>query len=374
MKKIIFILACFTISCGESSLDQKKKKVDELKNSLVEIYTQIDNLEKEISELDSTFGSKNYELVSVISPENGRFSHQITLRGNIISNMNILIVPEVMGQVNKVLVKEGETVKKGQILASINSDVIKSNLDEVESSLNLLKIIFDRQSNLWSENIGSEIDYLRSKTNYESAMNRFKALKLQASKYNIKAPFSGIIESVDAKIGEISSPGLPAFRMFNDGDSYISIDVPENYMNAFKVGDTVLVNRDKDSFFESIIISTGQVINPTNRTFSIGVEIIENFKNKFKPNQVVNVILTDYKNEDAISIPSNIIFSDERGNYIFIVDEFDGENIARKLPILTGKSFEYKTEILRGLVGDEVVIDKGSSDVVDGVFIKIKDQ
>jgi len=85
-------------------------------------------------------------------------------------------------------------------------------------------------------------------------------------------------------------------------------------------------------------------------------------------------ILTDYKNEDAISIPSNIIFSDERGNYIFIVDEFDGENIARKLPILTGKSFEYKTEILRGLVGDEVVIDKGSSDVVDGVFIKIKDQ
>jgi len=374
MKKIIFILACFTISCGESSLDQKKKKVDELKNSLVEIYTQIDNLEKEISELDSTFESKNYELVSVISPENGRFSHQITLRGNIISNMNILIVPEVMGQVNKVLVKEGETVKKGQILASINSDVIKSNLDEVESSLNLLKIIFDRQSNLWSENIGSEIDYLRSKTNYESAMNRFKALKLQASKYNIKAPFSGIIESVDAKIGEISSPGLPAFRMFNDGDSYISIDVPENYMNAFKVGDTVLVNRDKDSFFESIIISTGQVINPTNRTFSIGVEIIENFKNKFKPNQVVNVILTDYKNEDAISIPSNIIFSDERGNYIFIVDEFDGENIARKLPILTGKSFEYKTEILRGLVGDEVVIDKGSSDVVDGVFIKIKDQ
>ena len=131
MKKIIFILACFIVSCGEPSLDQKKKKVDELKNSLVEIYTEIDNLEKEISELDSTFGTKNYELVSVISPDNGRFSHQITLRGNIMSNMNILIVPEVMGQVNNVLVKEGETVKKGQILASINSDVIKSNLDEV---------------------------------------------------------------------------------------------------------------------------------------------------------------------------------------------------------------------------------------------------
>ena len=289
------------------------------------------------------------------------------------SNMNILIVPEVMGQVNNVLVKEGETVKKGQILASINSDVITSNLDEVESSLSLLKIIFDRQSNLWSENIGSEIEYLRSKTNYESARNRFKALKLQASKYSIKAPFSGIIESVDAKIGEISSPGLPAFRMFNDSDSYISIDVPENYMNGFKVGDSVLVENDNNSFFKSVIISIGQVINPNNRTFSIGVEILENFKNKFKPNQVVNVILTDYMNEDAIAVPSNIIFSDERGNYIFIVEEFDSENIARKLPILTGKSFEYKTEILRGLVGDKLIIYRRSSDVIDGAYVKIKD-
>jgi hypothetical protein len=144
-------------------------------------------------------------------------------------------------------------------------------------------------------------------------------------------------------------------------------------MNGFKVGDSVLVENENNSFFKSVIISTGQVINPNNRTFSIGVEILENFKNQFKPNQVVNVILTDYMNEDAIAVPSNIIFSDERGNYIFIVEEFDSENIARKLPILTGKSFEYKTEILRGLVGDELIIDRGSSDVVDGVYVKIKE-
>ena len=233
MKKITLILTYILLSCDNLSLEQKKKRVDELKNSLVEIYTEIDNLEKEISEFDSTFNNKNYELVSTISPYSGTFSHEISLRGNIQSNMNILIVPEVMGQVDKIYVEEEETVKKGKILASINSDIIQSNIEEIESSLNLLKTIYDRQSNLWKEEIGSEIEYLRSKTNYESAKNRYNALKIQASKFSITAPFSGIIESVNTKVGEVSSPGMPAFRMFNDSDSYISVDVPENYLNSF---------------------------------------------------------------------------------------------------------------------------------------------
>ena len=114
MKKITLILTCILLSCDNSSLEQKKKRVDELKNSLVEIYTEIDNLEKEISEFDSTFNNKNYELVSTISPYSGTFSHEISLRGNIQSNMNILIVPEVMGQVDKIYVEEGETVKRGK--------------------------------------------------------------------------------------------------------------------------------------------------------------------------------------------------------------------------------------------------------------------
>ena len=211
-----------------------------------------------------------------------------------------------MGQVDKIYVEEGETVKKGKILASINSDIIQSNIEEIESSLNLLKTIYDRQSNLWKEEIGSEIEYLRSKTNYESAKNRYNALKIQASKFSITAPFSGIIESVNTKVGEVSSPGMPAFRMFNDSDSYISVDVPENYLNSFEIGDTVLVNGSDQLSFNSIIISVGQVINPSNRTFSLGINIKDDFKDDFKPNQVVGIKLTDYKNDNDYKIQAQV--------------------------------------------------------------------
>ena len=372
MKKFLIVILTFIVSCTNDTLDSKKKRVDELKNSLVEIYSEIDMLEEEISLIDSTFGDKNYELVTTIEPSSKEFIHEINLRGNVVSMMNIMIVSEVIGKYKRIFVKDGQFVKKGDVLATINSDVIDINLKEIETNLMLLKTIYDRQSNLWDNKIGSEIDYLRAKSNYESIKSRFEATKRQIAKFKITAPFSGIIESTNARVGEMSSPGVPAFSIYNENDSYIEIDVSENYGNSFTVGDNAKLILENDSVIVTSILSVGQVINPINRTFKIGVEIPFDLKESLKPNQIINLKLIDYRNENSISIPSNIIYSDERGNYIFIIDEFDGENVARKIPILIGKSSNYMTEVLSGLLGEEQVIDKGSSNVVDGSYVKMR--
>ena len=372
MKKFLIVILTFIVSCTNDTLDSKKKRVDELKNSLVEIYSEIDMLEEEISLIDSTFGEKNYELVTTIEPSSKEFIHEINLRGNVVSMMNIMIVSEVIGKYKRIFVKDGQFVKKGDVLATINSDVIDINLKEIETNLILLKTIYDRQSNLWDNKIGSEIDYLRAKSNYESIKSRFEATKRQIAKFKITAPFSGIIESTSARVGEMSSPGVPAFSIYNENDSYIEIDVSENYGNSFTVGDNAKLILENDSVIVTSILSVGQVINPINRTFKIGVEIPFDLKESLKPNQIINLKLIDYRNENSISIPSNIIYSDERGNYIFIIDEFDGENVARKIPILIGKSSNYMTEVLSGLLGDEQVIDKGSSNVVDGSYVTMR--
>lgn len=371
MKKILFLFIALILSCENQSLENKKKKVDQLKNSLVEINSEIDKLEKEIIELDSSFIQNNYELISTIKPINKSFIHEVELRGNVQSKKNILLVPEVVGRFKTIYVKEGQLVKKGEILASINSDLIQNNLEEIKTNLKLLETIYLRQKNLWENNIGSEIDYLRAKSNFQSTKSRYNSIKVQASKFNIVAPFSGIIDDVLAKEGEMASPSMPSFRMFNDNYSYINIEIAESYNNSFKVKDSVKIisnNMIINSFIESI----SQVINPINRTFSIEVAIPQELSETVKPNQILTVKLVDYKNNNAITIPSNIIYSDDRINYIFIVEDFDGKKIAKKIPILTGKSFNYNTEILSGLKGNETVIDKGSSEVMDGSYVMIK--
>ena len=372
MRKILLPILLIIFSCENNNIESKKKKLDDLKNSLVETYSEIEKLEKEILLLDSTFIQKKYELVTVSKLNNDPFIHEIELRGNIESRKNVIVVPEVVGKYIMVNVTEGQFVEKGATLARINSDVFDNNLNEIKSNLDLLKTIFERQANLWQNNIGSEIDYLRAKSNYESIKSRYNATRLQVSKYEVVAPFSGIIEEVNVKVGEMASPTIPSFRILNESEYFLSVDVSENYINSFTIQDSVKVISSNNDIFISKIISISKVVNPTNRTFNIGIEIPYKLREQVKPNQILNTILVDYKNNRSLSVSSNIIFNDERGSYVFVVSDFDGEMIARKTPVLTGKSFKYQTEILSGLIGDELIIDKGSTEVMDGSYIKIK--
>ncbi|MBV19990.1 MAG: hypothetical protein CL870_02705 [Cytophagia bacterium] len=372
MKKILLPVLVLIFSCENNNLDSKKKKLDVLKNSLVETYSEIERLEKEIILLDSTFIQKNYELVSVSKLNNDPFVHEIELRGNIESRKNVIVVPEVVGKYLSVNVTEGQFVEKGTLLARINSEVFDNNLNEIKSNLNLLKTIFERQANLWESNIGSEIDYLRAKSNYESIKSRYNATKLQLSKFDVLAPFSGVVDEVNVKVGEMSSPSIPSFRILNDSDYYLSVDVSENYINSFSIDDSAKVISLEDKIYFSRIISLSKVVNPINRSFNVGIKIPTELIEDIKPNQILNALLIDYQNNNSISVSSNIIFNDERGSYVFIVSDFDGEMIARKVPVLTGRSFKYQTEILSGLTGEELIIDKGSTEVMDGSYVKIK--
>jgi RND family efflux transporter MFP subunit len=372
MKKIVLPILVFMFSCENNNLVSKKKKLDDLKNSLVETYSEIERLEKEIISLDSTYIQKNYELITVSNLNNDPFVHEIELRGNIESKKNVIIVPEVIGKYISVNVTEGQLIEKGALLARINSEVFDNNLNEIKSNLDLLKTIFERQANLWESNIGSEIDYLRAKSNYESIKSRYNATKLQVSKFDIVAPFSGVVDEVNVKVGEMSSPSIPSFRILNDSDYYLSVDVSENYINSFSIDDSVKVISLDDKTYYSRIISLSKVINPINRTFNIGIEIPNELIDNIKPNQILNALLIDYQNNNSLSVSSNIIFNDERGSYVFIVSDFDGEMIAKKIPVLTGRSFKYQTEILSGLTGKELIIDKGSTEVMDGSYVKIK--
>ena len=205
-------------------------------------------------------------------------------------------------EADNIRINEGDFVKKGEVLASINSSLISSTLKEIKTNLDLLETIYLRQEKLWKSNIGSEIEYLRSKSNFESLSNRYNATKIQVSKYNITAPFSGIVDNIFVKVGEMSNPSMPAFRMYNKDESYILIDMPENYLSSYNVGDSVRVSKNENNvIFSSIILSIGQVIDPLNRTFSIEVDIPENYQSLVKPNQIIEVKFIDYKNENIIS-------------------------------------------------------------------------
>ncbi|REE02190.1 efflux RND transporter periplasmic adaptor subunit [Marinoscillum furvescens] len=375
MKKIINTTLIVAVAAGiygcssTSGMEDKKNQLAEYKKQLVELKANIAALEKEIAAEDPTaLADKNTKILVATAPvTRSEFSHEIEIRGSVASKKNVMISAETMGRIQSISVKEGQHVKAGQLLIKLNADILENNVAEVKTQLELATAVYERQANLWKQNIGTEIQYLQAKNNKESLERRLSTLKSQLDQAYVRAPFSGVVDDIPVKVGEMAQPGLPLVRVVNPREMYISADVPEIYLGKFAVGDPVSVFLPvQDKTLESKVTALGQVVNEQNRTFKIEVSLPTGV-NDFRPNQVAVLRLTDYKNEEAITLPTKIIQSDTEGKFVFVASKKEGKQVAKKVYVKPGKSFENKTEILSGLSGNEKVITNGYRDVSEGV-------
>ena len=281
------------------------------------------------------------------------------------------------GTLQKVYVKEGDRVSKGQLLATIDDGGLSSQLSQLKSQATLAKTTFERQERLWKQNIGSEIQYLQAKTNYESSENMVSQAQSQLAKSSIRAPFSGIIDNVIKDQGTVVLPGQGSevFRLVNLSDMYIKVEIPETYLGSVVKGKEALVYFPVlgDSI-TTMIRETGNFINPSNRSFEIEIPV-PNKEGKIKPNLTAKVNINDYTSEDAILIPTSIISENAEGEqYVFVAEKPNSENeaVVQRIIITTGKTQGAKIEVLSGLEDGDLIIKEGARSVKDGQKVKIK--
>lgn len=372
------------VSCGKNeqsvekliengNLSEIRSKKSELSKEQSELNSKIDRLDEAIHKLDK---SKRLDLVTTHKIGDTLFKHYAEVQGDVTTNENIIIYPEYSGVLNDVRVKEGQNIKKGQILAKIDDGGLSSELAQLETNANLAKTTFERQKRLWDQNIGSEIQYLETKANYEGLQSSVNRLKAQLEKTVVRAPFSGIIDEVFTEEGEVVSPGQNRlFQLVNLSDMYIKAEVPESYLNHIGKGTEVFVDissLNKD--FEGKIRRVGNTINPNNRSFTIEVAI-PNEQGKIKPNQIATLKLNDYTAENAIVVPENALLKNAKGeSVVFVIEEETGENEAkaRRVIVETGYSYKDMVEITSGLEPQQTLILEGAKNLRDGQKVKIR--
>ncbi|MEP2023503.1 MAG: efflux RND transporter periplasmic adaptor subunit [Reichenbachiella sp.] len=375
MKKLTYIIPLilvFAISCS-SDLETKKKEVEELKNQIQDLKGQVIGLEEEIRKEDPAYGKikANKTLITVLDVAPRYFEHKIEVRGAIESRTNVTVSPQVPGKIVRVNVIAGQSVKKGQVLFSLDSEIIKNNVAELETALELANIMATKQENLWEKNIGTEVQYLQAKNNKESLERKLATAKSQLDQTRVLAPFSGTVDAMDAKIGEMAQPGIPLVRIVNPNDVHISSDVSERFIGKFKKADKVdIYFPSQDREMISQIASVGQVINSQNRTFEMEV-FLPTLDFIVKPNQVVVLNLKDYENTNALVVPTKLIQKDNTGSFVYEIVK-DGNNlISKKVYVKTGITFNNETEIIAGLKANQRLANKGFRDLSEGVVVSI---
>ena len=370
------IIFAFITACGATGndIESKKTKLEELKQQVSEIEDEITKIEEEISAADTTQKKEPATVITTALVSTGTFEHYIEVQGTAESKENVMISSEMAGTITGVLIRDGDKVSKGQVLVQIDDVVLRNNIEELETSLELAAIIFERQKNLWDQKIGSEIQYLQAKNQKESLEKKLTTLTSQVEKTLVKAPISGTVDEVFAKTGEMGVPGEPMVRIVNLENIYLKADVSETYVASFKMGDNVRINFPSLGVkTEGYISAIGQFINPQNRTFKVEA-VLKNKDVVLKPNMLALISFRDLAIENAIMIPTKYIQISRDEDYVFVVNIRDGKKVAKKVTIEMGESFQGKTVVRSGLSERDELVAEGSKYVANGEAISIKNQ
>lgn len=376
MKQFLLICTLFLIAACSGNKEEnkdlagKKAELEKLTKERDAIAVKITALEADILKLSGNTATEKAKLVETTELINQDFAHYIELQGKITTENVSYVTPRGMGgQVKSIYVKEGDNVKKGQLLMKLEDGIIQQNIKQVESQLSFAKNIFARQENLWKEGIGTEVQYLSAKNNVESLEKQLDLVKEQLSTTSVYAQVSGIIEDVSIRVGEtfMGSP-MAGITIVNPSAMKAVVDVPENYVSKIRKGMPVVISvPDLNQSFNSSISLISETINAISRSFVAESKVGGN--GNLKPNQIAIVKILDHEAKNAIVIPVETVQSDEKGKYVYVAVQEGNKTVARKRAVTIGEFYDELIEVNAGLATADKLITKGYQGLYDGQLI-----
>lgn len=397
MKKYIVISAAALVllsSCGDSkkegnaNLNDKKVALEKLKTEKDKLDGQITILETEIGKLDtSAAAAQKTKLVSVQTLATADFTHYIELQGHVDAENVSFITPRGgPGQVKAIYVKQGQQVKKGQLLLKLDDAVIQQNvvaakqgLESIKTQLSYAKNIYQRQKNLWDQGIGTEVQLITAKNNVATLENQLqaneenvKSLQVQSNTAMVYSDVNGVADMVTIKVGELfGAAGSGVIKIVNNSLLKVTSNIPENYLGTVHVGSSVIVQMPDINKTLNVAVSfVGASIDIINRGFVVEAKLPAD--PALKPNQIALLKIKDYAAANAIAIPLNTLQNDEKGKFVMVASTENGKMIAHKrtvnIGLLSGDLLEIKT----GLKAGDVLITEGYGSLYEGQLLTLK--
>jgi RND family efflux transporter MFP subunit len=370
---IVAILPACNNSDPNSEPELIREKISNYNEQIVELNQKISELERELETFGETTQNRIRTPVTVSPIEPGSFDHYFRVNASVEAVRAAMISPETNGQIRQIPVVKGQQVVRGQVLARLNTSVIDNSIVELKTLLALAETVYNRQKRLWEQEVGSEIQYLEAKNNYESLQSRLKTLESQLNMAIVRAPFDGMVDEIFAKEGELAMPGSMIMQLLNLDQLFVNADVSETFLPVVNANDQVILRFPAYPDYEErvAIHRVGNMINPENRTFRLQLRI-NNPGRKFKPNMMADISIRSFSADSALVVPSIFIKQDVQGYYLYIAAENqDSEMVAQKVYVERGLSGEGQTMITSGLKPGDRLINRGHNRVGDGSLVRI---
>ncbi len=371
MKNTLYILSAVIIlaSCSKGGGDKVSEKRAELAKLQAEEKTLAASIKKLQTELDILDPKKEVEKVIAVtvSPLTTQtFKHFVEIQGRVDAKNNLFVSPQMGGAITNLYVKEGDYVKQGQVIATIDNAVLKQSIQEIDVQLGTAKVFYEKQKALWDQKIGTEVQYIQAKANVDALEKRLATLQTQTAMTKVIAPLSGFVDEVRMKAGEMAAPGLGIVRIVNSDNLKVVAQVADTYASTIKQGDMVTIKfPDLGKETTARLTFVGQTVNPASRTFAVEASISK-IDPKLKPNMTAVMNINDQAKGNAIIINQNYIQHTELGDIVYVAVTEGAKKVARSRKVVTGVTYNGDIEITSGLQVGDMLITQGYQDLVDG--------
>ncbi len=360
-------ISLFAASCGGA--EDPKAELAKLKKEQADTQAKIATLEAKTGPGEAAPATP----VSVMNAKPESFKSYLEVQGRVDFDQNATVGSRAAGTLTSIRVQRGDRVRKGQVLATVDASILDANVAELKTRMDLARVIYEKQKSLWDQQIGTEVQFLQARNNYRALQNGLATLNQQKALYNVIAPFSGTVDEVLPKLGEITAPGAPVVRLNGGTGGKILADVSEAYGNSIKAGDNAVVTIPDLGGEElpATVRVVSRSINATSRTFTVELRLKNAKAAELRPNMVATVRIQNYAAANATVVPVDLVQRDEQNSYVYVVGKADGKMTAEKRIIKTGNTYNGKVEVTSGLTAADQIISAGYQNLNDGQVIAI---
>ncbi|MCD6010222.1 MAG: efflux transporter, family, subunit [Flavipsychrobacter sp.] len=364
MKQLIYLLipAMVFASCGGGTKDPAAELAD-LKKQRAEIDVKIKTMEASSGKSDTTAGKVTAVSVADLQPT--VFNAFIEVQSQITGDQVVNATARTMGTVNRIYVQVGQAVRQGQVLATLDASVAEQQIKALEPQIELAKSLYEKQQKLWEQNIGTEVQLMSAKTQYDNLLKQKDVMKAGKDLYNIVSPINGIVDAVNMKVGDAGM--MTSIRVVNTNTLKAEASLGENYLGKVKTGDiAILIFPDTNDTLKTKVSYVSKAVDPLSRTFSVQVKLAGN--NKLHPNMSCILKIANYENRKALVIPISVIQKTSQGEMVYVAE---GNN-AKSVMITTGRNANGMVEVTSGLKAGDKVITAGFEDLDNGEPISVQ--
>lgn len=312
-------------------------------------------------------GGNNIIPVNAVVVKTQRLENKIRVTGAILANESTQLRSEMSGRISKIYFKEGDRIKKGELLLRINDEELRAQLERLRHTQQLYEDSEHRQKQLLEREAISKEEYEISLTQLKTTAADIKLMEAQIAKAQLRAPFDGIVGLRYISEGSYITPTTDIASFYNIDYAKIDFSVPGKYSGVVKVGDNVYFNvENQDETFQGRVYAIEPQIDPATRTLKMRA-LSENKEMKIMPGQFANIELVLNAVDNAIMVPTESVVPELDGHKVFVSQNGKAEAIDVKLGLRTDR----QVEITSGLSPSDTVITTGLLQLRSGSSINV---